>query len=80
MFNSSNTKRIKIEAANATLVEGHHEDHNGENLVKKSGSNFYKSKSLQVENLVKSLRYYSSVPNRRLGRNKRADGKILRKH
>ena len=26
MFNSSNTKRIKIEAANATLVEGHHED------------------------------------------------------
>ena len=34
MFNSSNTKRIKIEAANATLVEGHHEDHNGENLVK----------------------------------------------
>ena len=46
MFNSSNTKRIKIEAANATLVEGHHEDHNGENLVKKSGSNFYNSKSL----------------------------------
>lgn len=26
MFNSSNTKRIKIEAANATLVEGHQED------------------------------------------------------
>ena len=34
--------------------------HNGENLVKKSGSkfNFHISKSLKVENLVKSLRYY----------------------
>ena len=32
--------------------------HNGENLVKKSGSNFYISKSLKGENLVKSLRYY----------------------
>ena len=31
--------------------------HNGENLVKKSGSNFHKS-SLKAENLVKSMRYY----------------------
>ena len=30
--------------------------HNGENLVKKSGSNFHISKSLKGENLVKSLR------------------------
>ena len=33
-------------------------EHNGENLVKKSGSNFHISKSLKGENLVKSLRYY----------------------
>ena len=31
--------------------------HNGENLVKKSGSNFHKS-GLKAENLVKSMRYY----------------------
>ena len=33
-------------------------DHNGENLVKKLGSNFHISKSLKGENLVKSLRHY----------------------
>ena len=31
--------------------------HNGENLVKKSGSNFHKS-SLKAENLVISMHYY----------------------
>ena len=32
--------------------------HNGENLVKKSWSNFHISRSWKLENLVKSLRYY----------------------
>ena len=40
MFNSQNSKRIKIEAANATIVEGHHEDSDdGSNTTKIIGSN-----------------------------------------
>lgn len=40
MFNLQNSKRIKIEAANATIVEGHHEDSDdGSNTTKIIGSN-----------------------------------------
>ena len=54
-----------LEAAEAAFSHhGHHHGlhslytaHNGENLVKMSGSNFHICKSLKVENLVKLLRY-----------------------
>jgi len=40
MFTTQNSKRIKIEAANATIVEGHHEDlDDGGNTSKIIGSN-----------------------------------------
>lgn len=40
MFTTQNSKRIKIEAAMATIVEGHHEDSDdGANTTKIIGSN-----------------------------------------
>ena len=34
----------------------------------------------KISELLLKVEYYSSVPNRRVGQNKRAGGKILKKH